>query len=280
MTLPVVDDASKITLNSNNSRLGKTSYPYLQNQLQQILNGYADYDAKSGNAHTVNAVVINNDLRSGLKSNYKSPPKDLKFINDIRTSSPNVCPMCGSLKTGTLDHLFPKDDYPWFSVYSKNLVPACDCNSKRGTNLKNGNQRVLHPYYDQFLTDRLLSCNIIENTNYPNAKITIAYVDPTHQEAENIKFHTEKIVLPSGIIGWLEGEWDTSTLSPFLKIQTLPQENIATLHEFNLYLNDAMTRYDRAYGTPNNWFSIFIHGIISSAGCAAWLHTKHNQLFT
>jgi hypothetical protein len=279
MALPIVDDISKITLNSNNSRLGKTSYPYLQNQLQQILNGYVDYDAKSGNAGTVSTVIILDDLKVGLKKNYKSPPKDLKFIDDIRTSSPSVCPMCGSLKTGTLDHLFPKEDYPWFSVYSKNLVPACDCNSKRGQNLIDGNKRVLHPYYDEILTQRLLSCKFTPNGAWPNARVVIDYVNPSHSEAINIQFHAEKIVLPSGLIGWLEGEWDTSSLSPSLKIQTLPQENIATLREFNLYLTDALNRYDKAYSTPNNWFSIFIHGLLNSTGCTSWLHTKHNQIF-
>ncbi|WP_143314001.1 hypothetical protein [Colwellia sp. UCD-KL20] len=279
MPLPNINDIDKITSNSNNERLGKTSYPHLQNQLPQIIAGYTDYDVKNGNPHTVNAVAIANDLKEGLKSNYKSPPKDLKFINEIRTSSPNVCPMCGSLKTGTLDHLFPKEDYPWFSVYSKNLVPACDCNSKRGQNLTDGHKRILHPYYDQFLTQRLLSCKFTTNANWPHAKVVIDYVNPTHQEADSIQYHTEKVVLPSGLIGWLEGEWDTATLSPFSKIQTLPLENIATLQEFKRYLEDAMSRHDRAYGTPNNWFSIFIHGILNSAGCAAWLHTKHNQIF-
>ena len=178
MALPSVDDTSKITLNSNNSRLGRTSYPHLRNQLQQVINGYTDYDANSGNAHTVSAVTISDDLKAGLKSNYKSPPKDLKFINEIRNSSPNVCPMCGSLKTGTNDHIFPKEDYPWFAVYSKNLVPACDCNSKRGQNLIDGNKRILHPYYDRFLTQRLLSCKLTPNVAFPKAVITIDYVNP------------------------------------------------------------------------------------------------------
>lgn len=279
MPLPNVNDQDKTTLISKNSRLGKTSYPYLKNQLQDILNGYVDYDTSHGNAHAVKTVKICDNLISGLKSNYKSPPKDLKFFDDIRKSSPSVCPMCGSLKTGTLDHLFPKEDYPWFSVYSKNLVPACDCNSKRGRNLISGNKRILHPYYDQFLTQRLLSCKITANTAFPKAKIVIDYADPTHPEAINIQFHTEKVVLPSGLIGWLEGEWDTTTLDPSSKIHALPLNNIATFQEFNQYLNDVLRRYDQAYSTPNNWFSIFIHGIINSVGCSQWLYTKHNQMF-
>lgn len=279
LPLPAVNDTQKITTTSQRGRLHRTSYPHLRNELQSILNGYQDYDANHGNALSVANVNITNDLSIALKKHYASPPTDLKFIDDLRASSPNVCPMCGSLKTGTLDHLFPKDDYPCFSVYSKNLVPACDCNSKRKTNLTDGNKRILHPYYDFFLNQRLLSCNITRDPQFPIAKIEIAYVLPQHLEIDSIKYHTEKVVLPSGIINWLEGEWDTTTQNPSLKIQTLPLANIPTIEEFSRYLNDALNRYDQSYSTPNNWFSIFIHGILNSQGVVQFLYAKHNLIY-
>lgn len=279
LPLPAVNDIEKITTTSQRDRLHRTSYPHLHNELQIILNGYQDYDANNGNALSVANVNITNDLSIALKKHYASPPTDLKFIDDLRASSPNVCPMCGSLKTGTLDHLFPKDDYPCFSVYSKNLVPACDCNSKRKTNLTDGNKRILHPYYDVFLNQRLLSCNITQDPQFPKAKIEIAYVLPQHLEIDSIKYHTEKVVLPSGIINWLEGEWDTTTQNPSLKIQTLPLANTPTIADFSRYLNDALNRYDQSYSTPNNWFSIFIHGIFNSQGVVQFLYTKHNLIY-
>ncbi|WP_394189177.1 hypothetical protein [Pseudoalteromonas atlantica] len=279
LSLPAVNDTQKITATSQSARLHRTSYPHLSNQLQIILNGYQNYHANSGNALSVANVTITNDLSTALKKHYASPPADLKFIDELRASSPNVCPMCGSLKTGTLDHLFPKDDYPWFAVYSKNLVPACDCNSKRRTNLTNGNKRILHPYYDLFLNQRLLSCSITQDPLFPKAKIEIDYVLPHHAEINSIKYHTEKVVLPSGIINWLEGEWETTTLNPSSKIQTLPLANIPTIEDFSRYLNDALNRYDQSYSTPNNWFSIFIHGVLNSAGVLRYLFDKHNSIY-
>ncbi|WP_272667681.1 hypothetical protein [Providencia sp. PROV117] len=276
---PEVNDTQKITATSQNRRLNKTSYPHLHSELQSILNGYQNYDANNGNALSVAKVNITNELSIALKKHYASPPTDLKFIDDLRASSPNVCPMCGSLKTGTLDHLFPKEDYPCFSVYSKNLVPACDCNSKRKTNLTDGNKRILHPYYDFLLNERLLSCKITQDSQFPKAKIEIAYVLPQHLEIDSIKYHTEKVVLPSGIINWLEGEWDTTTQNPSLKIQTLPSVNIPTITDFSEYLKDALNRYDQSYSTPNNWFSIFIHGILNSQGVVQFLYTKHNLIY-
>ncbi len=276
---PVVNDIQEITTTSKRKRLHKTSYPHLSNELQCILNGYQDYNDNNGNALSVANVKITNELSIALKKHYASPPIDLKFIDDLRTSSPNVCPMCGSLKTGTLDHLFPKDDYPCFAVYSKNLVPACDCNSKRNTNLTDGNKRILHPYYDPFLDQRLLSCTIAQDPKFPKAKIEIAYVLPSHPEIESIKYHADKVVIPSGIINWLEGEWDTTTQNPSLKIQTIPLCNIPTVADFSRYLEDALNRFDQSYSTPNNWFSIFIYGILNSPEVVQFLYTKHNLIY-
>lgn len=279
LPLPATDDRQKTTANSNNDLLGETSYPYLKNELQDILNGYVDYDANNGNAFNVAPVNITDALADGLKKNYKSPPKDLKFINDLRESSPIVCPMCGSLGTGTLDHLFPKEDYPEFAVYSKNLVPACDCNIKRRTNIKDGNRRVLHPYYDNVLSQRLISCDISQDPAFPMAKIKIKYAQPNLPEIDSIKFHAEKVILPSGLIGWLEGQWDSLVKDPSLSIHTLPDENIASVAEFERYLNSALSKYDRKFETPNNWYSIFFHGLLNSRGVVNFLYTKHNSIY-
>ncbi|MCC2616170.1 hypothetical protein LJ739_07955 [Aestuariibacter halophilus] len=279
LPLPTTDDSQKTTENSNNDLLGETSYPYLKNELQNILNGYLNYHTNSGNAFNVAPVNISDVLADGLKKNYKSPPKDLKFIEDLRKSSPIVCPMCGSLGTGTLDHLFPKEDYPEFAVYSKNLVPACDCNVKRRTNFKDGNKRVLHPYYDNVLNQRLISCEISQDPTFPMAKIKIKFVVPNHPEIESIKFHAEKVILPSGLIGWLEGQWDSLVKDPSLSIHTLPDEHLASLADFERCLDSALSKYDRKFETPNNWYSIFFHGLVNSHGVAQFLYAKHNLIY-
>lgn len=279
LPLPDVDDIQKITDNANNSALHRTSYPYLRDELETVLLGYQNYHLNNGNALTVSHIEISDELAEGLRKNYKPAPKDLRFINHIRNSSPNVCPMCGSLKASTVDHLFPKEDYPWFAVYSKNLIPACDCNSKRGQNLYEGNQRVLHPYYDEILGERHLSCLICADPEFPIAKIELAFVQERHEYIESIRYHAEKVVLPSGIINWLEGEWETTTLNPSSKIQTLPLANIPTIEDFSRYLNDALNRYDQSYSTPNNWFSIFIHGVLNSEGVLEFLFEKHNSFY-
>jgi hypothetical protein len=62
------------------------------------------------------------------------------------------CPFCGISESSTLDHYLPKERYPEFSVFPKNLVPSCAvCNTRKrdrildeGTNVR----MFLHPCYD------------------------------------------------------------------------------------------------------------------------------------
>lgn len=276
---PPINDIRITSVLSDNTRLSRTSFPHLKNELCAVTNGYKDYENQKGNALSVANVGISEELSEGLKKNYKNPPTEISFVKSIRRSSPSVCPMCGSLKTSTLDHLFPKDDYPCFAIFSKNLVPACDCNSKRGITLLDGDKRILHPYYDLFLNDRLLSCRIIPDNEFPLVRIELHYEQPDHAEFESIRFHAEKIVLPSGLINWLESEWDTTTLAPFSKIQTLPIGRPIDIEECKNCLEDALMRHDVGFGTPNNWFSIFTHGVLHSEGVIEFLTYQHNHNF-
>lgn len=66
------------------------------------------------------------------------------FISDFRSKNRSgFCYMCGGMNAGTLDHLLPKDNYPEFSFFSKNLIPSCDCNSKKNNNISSG----LNPHF-------------------------------------------------------------------------------------------------------------------------------------
>lgn len=278
LTLPLVDDAACTTDLSKNTRLSKTSYPHLKDQLPEILAAYDDYMASNGNALNIALPGLSDELKQGLSSNYDGPPKNLPYIKEIRGSSPDVCPMCGSLQTSTLDHLLPQESYAEFAIYSRNLVPACDCNSKRGTALMDltTSSRVLHPYFDDCLQDRLISCEILPAPGFPLVDIKPRYVDPTHQLADSIEFHVEKIVLRSGLLVWLSSQWDSARIRPINKIHTLPRKVVGSSNAMRLCLEDALTRYDQNYASPNNWESIFIHGLLGSPDAMEWLRLRHN----
>jgi hypothetical protein len=279
--VPKVDDTLATTELSNNQRLNETSYPYLKNELPQILAAYHDYEMQNGNALNVNPLVISGSLKTGILKNYNSRPRPLNYIELIRKSSPRVCPMCGSLKSFSVDHLMPKEDYPEFSIYSKNLVPACDCNFKRGrtTSDRVRNVRVLHPYFDHCLSQRQLSCVISPALQFPRAKIEIVCITPQGPLFGSVEYHLEEIVKPSGLQVWLEEQWEILCLTPSDLIQTLPLAVLPNIADFLICVRDALARNDNSLGTPNNWISIFLHGISESPDVSQWLFDQHNSQY-
>lgn len=62
------------------------------------------------------------------------------------------CPFCGISESSTLDHYLPKEQYPEFSVFPKNLVPSCAiCNTRKRDRILDKVTKVrkfLHPCYD------------------------------------------------------------------------------------------------------------------------------------
>ncbi|MDA3307851.1 MULTISPECIES: HNH endonuclease [Stenotrophomonas] len=83
--------------------------------------------------------------------------------NLLKRISVARCPFCGISESSTLDHYLPKEQYPEFSVFPKNLVPSCAvCNTRKRDRILDEGTRVrmfLHPCYDvipnmEFLTVR------------------------------------------------------------------------------------------------------------------------------
>lgn len=86
-----------------------------------------------------------------------------KFMEHFKKLNIKSCPFCnnnhvyfytqgiGKVNTlATLEHYYPKAEYPHLSLSFYNLIPSCStCNSKfKGTKQHVGN--ILHPYYDSF----------------------------------------------------------------------------------------------------------------------------------
>jgi hypothetical protein len=186
--------------------------------------------------------------------------------------------MCGGFSPFTRDHILPKADYQTWSIFSKNLVPACQCNSKRGSAIKGNQQkaeRILHPYYDDILQERLLSCNITRDNN--NIDLEISFVDPNHPDIDAIKYHTKHVVLKSGAQDWMKGQLSKLYERPSNVIQTLPRKNSLLEPQIIDCIRDCLARTDELTGTPNNWLSILCHGLLNSAGISSWVTDRHCQ---
>ncbi len=179
--------------------------------------------------------------------------------------------MCGSTHSGTLDHLLPQADYLEFSVFSRNLVPACNCNVSRKNVVRGGNpgERILHPYFDVCLSDRLIAAQFANLGPVPSISLRLT-VDENHAEYAAIRFHVENVVLKTGIGDWFYTLWGSLYRRPSLIVSALDTLNPATGAELLAMLEYELDKRDDSHGGRNNWNSAFIAGLLDAA-VVTWL---------
>ena len=267
--LPPYDDAAAFVRLSNNALLG--SYPQLQPLVGTVQAGYAQYLAVNGDPTLVLNPPISAASATFLKKHYAKPPADLAHVTEMRDSTEHLlCPMCGSMHSGTLDHYLPKNGFPIFAVFSKNLVPACKCNSKRKETLLGANpgERVLHPYFDDCLGERLVSARFEDLGEVPKVSLILLIPD-THPHHSAISFHVRSIVQRSAVKKYLADRWSSLFRKPSLVVRAF-RKNISTQPEVEAVLEEERVALDELHKGKNNWNSIFVSGLLDPV-VLAWL---------
>jgi len=256
-----IDDDAVIDAVSLNNLL--KSYPDLQQHVPAIKAGYAQYKAAAGNALTIQKVVLPKAIEGHLKDLYTSAPTDLTFIGEIREESdPDCCPMCGSFHSGTLDHVMPKGQYASFAIFGRNLVPACRCNTKRSSRTVglNPGERVLHPYFDDILQERLIAARFEDLGAVP--KVTLRLLaDMNDPLFPAIRFHIDNVVRKTTILGATRKYWNKMVRQPSVAASEL-RHDPASRAELKAILEFELSRQDITYGSKNNWRSIFLSGLL------------------
>lgn len=260
---PDVDDYAALFSLSRNLKLKNVLQ--INEMRASMIGAYTDYLAQGGNVEAINPVGLTNDQKEILHKLYGSPPKKLSFISSLRDDNAHkVCAMCGSFGSETLDHVLPKGQYPEFSVFSSNLVPACPCNSKRSDTAKGlgAGQRVLHPYFDSCLSGRLISMDI---GGPPGDVVLISLknlVSPILQHRQAVQFHIDNVVMKTAVIGYLEAMWAQLWREPDLIIPGLPASAIG-MKVLKRSVVKELRRLDQRHGSKNNWESIFVSGLLT-----------------
>lgn len=270
--LPAYDDSAAFDKLSKNERLG--SYPRLQAIVGTVQASYAQYVAVNGAPTLVQNQPITATEATLLKGHYASPPTDLGHITEMRESTEHlVCPMCGSMHSGTLDHYLPKNGFPIFSVFSKNLVPACKCNSKRKETLLGANpgERVLHPYFDDCLGERLVSARFEDLGEVPRVSVVLM-ISNTHPQHSAINFHVQSIIKRTAVVRYLADRWSSLFRKPSRVVRAFA-ENIATQAQAQAILEEERDALDDLHKSKNNWNSIFVSGLLDPI-VLAWLAAR------
>lgn len=272
--MPPYDDLEKIRELSKKDNLN--SFPLLAANLGLIENEYEHYERVNGDVTLLNSpLMLHEDLKNGLKADYSRVLKALSYIAEIRDElSPDVCPMCGSFGTGQADHFVPKATYPEFSLFARNLVPACKCNQTKLASYKGAHgERILHPYFDKSLGKRILYLEFSGDKASPYLAVELTLPYKTNADA---KYHVSSIVAKGNVFNWASKEWSKIQIRPSATI--FQKENGGyTTADIRRMLEKAFLNSDRDYGTPNNWKSMFYYGLALKADYHEYIRDCVNQ---
>lgn len=101
-----------------------------------------------------------------------------KMLADLRDHELTICPACGELgRPNTLDHYLPKGKYPHFCVTPANLFPMCDACQKEKwekTGTAAEPRLFLHPYFDVFIGEQVISVEIQPPYTSPTFSMTLS----------------------------------------------------------------------------------------------------------
>lgn len=237
--------------------------PYIAVAAPALKAGYAQYLAENGNVRAIAKITLPDTAAKHLRRLYSSPPSALAHIKTMRAeSAPGTCPMCGSLHSGTLDHFMDKQNHPAFAVFSPNLVPACKCNSVRLPDLtgQNAGERLLHPYFDHVLSQRIVAARYTDLGFVPKIE-TRVILDPADPDFAAAEFHHRCVVQKTSIVGYLRIRWNNLLRAPSLIVHDL-QLNPTSRGELIAAIEGELDRTDEVRGSKNNWDSIMLCGLL------------------
>lgn len=162
---------------------------------------YKEYVDNKNNLEKMSSANISSARREALTKCYLSPTSVLNKLKE-KIVYPDLddfdaCPYCDIGEPKTIDHYLPKEEFPEYAVFSKNLVPVCSvCNSnyKKTYWIKDGKRLFFNPYFDSIPDEEFL---LVELDIDGGIKIDYQASDvPNEYEFSGLfKNHFEKLAL-------------------------------------------------------------------------------------
>lgn len=263
------------------------SYPLLNQSLGKIINAFVRYESffsRTNGVTKISALGLQAALGNALIKHYEEPPDSLSpHLDQMRKQlSPDSCPMCGAKNPSTLDHIIPKTAFPEFSLFSKNLVPACICNSLRENvyvSVSSLNEHVLHPYFDKILSNRLAIADIRVpiGGDKRSHKIGIKIITKSNSKYfPRVQLHINSVVRKTNIVNYISNRWVKLCRNPYRLLQ-IPKRNLR-LNNLVSELKIRLRYEDNYHDTPNNWESFLWAGILKSTSATKFLKFRADAI--
>lgn len=177
-----------------------TKKPTLEALSDSVKLRYDEYELKFNPNDLIQVTSSNRseDEKKSLIYLYESNPKavsnlKVKIKHAQEEHLRQICPSCGILPALEVDHYIPKELYPDFSIYSRNLIWTCGtCNGRKLQYWKeNAYRGIINFYIDDIPSFNFLGCKVTNN----NGILTATYYIKEHKLTNypTIVKHFEKL---------------------------------------------------------------------------------------
>lgn len=266
---PSVDDFQALNLLTKRGRHCKK----VAEERMKISEAYRLYEQSKGNPWILQNNIEFQEIKSSLHALYNKPPKNFYYIDKLRDSVNGSCPVCGGAAPFTLDHHLPKDIFPQFSLYSRNLVPACSrCNQVKGTKYCGSNygERGVHPYFDQFAERRVIQVKFSPPWEAP--KLEILPFDVSGDDFYAVQWQIKEIIIPAGIEKKIRGFWGQLISNPKKSLRLTKKP--ANAKKFADLIKKQADVESHMNSSENCWSTVFYHGVADDHNVAHYVWSK------
>ncbi|WP_394497135.1 HNH endonuclease [Shewanella sp. ENK2] len=174
--------------------------PLLNNLSASVCLRYNEYNDKFDEKNIIFVSDSNRDnaesealiyLYEGNSKTVSTLKSQIKTIQEEHLKQ--ICPSCGLLPANTIDHYIPKELYPEFSIFSKNLIWMCGtCNGKKAQYWKELTYRgIINFYIDDIPSFNFIGCDISNNNGILKATYFLKNYKLTNHP--NIVMHFDKL---------------------------------------------------------------------------------------
>jgi hypothetical protein len=145
---------------------GTPVYALSEDEREAIADLYVRYDTLKGRpTPELHGQQLSEGLKVAIHAAYMEiqQGRRLHELRERLKLAASRCPFCAIGGVTDLDHHLPRAAFPALSVYSRNLVPACNtCNNKKRAIAEDApNRQFVHAYLDDIPNERFLATEVV-----------------------------------------------------------------------------------------------------------------------